>query len=256
MGKPTLLKIGQKFNNLTVISEPFKIYGKAIGYKCKCGCGNISDYIGSQLVSNISKYCRSCANKNRIQKEINKGDVFDKLTVISQEVEIIKVSNGKRNIKNKRLHVCQCICGNIAKYDASHLNTGRSKNCSRCSYKTRPQSEVKYTPLERLFNLSIVQRVKKKNIPLEITIDEYSNIIEANCYYCGAEPLLKRYAGGIIWANGVDRIDSSIGYTLDNCVACCKKCNTMKMDMKVYDFFEQILKIVKHHNLNDKTRVF
>lgn len=28
--------------------------------------------------------------------------------------------------------------------------------------------------------------------------------------------------------NGVDRLDSSMGYTPDNCVPCCWECNNMK----------------------------
>ena len=28
--------------------------------------------------------------------------------------------------------------------------------------------------------------------------------------------------------NGVDRIDNTVGYTVENCKACCKECNHMK----------------------------
>ena len=43
--------------------------------------------------------------------------------------------------------------------------------------------------------------------------------------------------------NGVDRIDSSLGYTIDNCVACCDKCNYAKHDLSTEDFKEWIIKI-------------
>ena len=36
--------------------------------------------------------------------------------------------------------------------------------------------------------------------------------------------------------NGIDRLDSSLGYTKDNIVTCCKICNYAKNKMKFEDF--------------------
>jgi len=43
--------------------------------------------------------------------------------------------------------------------------------------------------------------------------------------------------------NGIDRIDSDGGYTPDNIVACCKKCNIAKSDMTTDDFLAWIRRI-------------
>lgn len=56
-----------------------------------------------------------------------------------------------------------------------------------------------------------------------------------------------RFNNGDFVYNGIDRIDSSHGYTKDNIVTCCKICNKMKMDMSLDNFIEQIYKIKEHY---------
>ena len=49
--------------------------------------------------------------------------------------------------------------------------------------------------------------------------------------------------------NGIDRVDNKIGYTLKNCVTCCKYCNNAKKDNDV-DEFKEWLEYVKTINCN------
>ena len=46
--------------------------------------------------------------------------------------------------------------------------------------------------------------------------------------------------------NGIDRVDSSKGYTLDNCVPCCSICNTMKLNYTLQEFSDHITKVYNH----------
>ncbi len=43
--------------------------------------------------------------------------------------------------------------------------------------------------------------------------------------------------------NGIDRLDSSKGYTLENCVPCCEEINVMKMAL-TKDRFVQLCTMV------------
>ena len=43
--------------------------------------------------------------------------------------------------------------------------------------------------------------------------------------------------------NGVDRVDNERGYSLENCVPCCKFCNRMKRDLGKKEFLEHIKNI-------------
>ena len=46
---------------------------------------------------------------------------------------------------------------------------------------------------------------------------------------------------------GIDRKDSSLGYTEKNCVPCCKKCNWMKRDLSITDWLGQMKKIMEFY---------
>jgi hypothetical protein len=61
-----------------------------------------------------------------------------------------------------------------------------------------------------------------RNVDCDNYIDRdwVKNIFEKQCYYCAVEQ-----------ATGVDRIDSAISHTKDNCVPCCHLCNHLKRDM-------------------------
>lgn len=55
-----------------------------------------------------------------------------------------------------------------------------------------------------------------------IEFDEYSILIKNNCYYC--KSLLPE--AGI----GLDRINNTIGYTINNVIPCCANCNMTRGD--------------------------
>ena len=72
-------------------------------------------------------------------------------------------------------------------------------------------------------------------------MDEFVKWAEATgdlCHYCGD----KITKGG----TGLDRIDSSIGYRIDNIVTCCKVCNAAKGTLTVEQFKQHIAKV--HEN--------
>ena len=84
-----------------------------------------------------------------------------------------------------------------------------------------------------------------------LTKEDVSFITKMNCYYCGAEPIQEKWAGpGSVEAyvyNGIDRMDNRQGYTLDNVVASCGKCNKMKMRLTLSEFLERIEMIHAKH---------
>jgi len=65
----------------------------------------------------------------------------------------------------------------------------------------------------------------------------FSEIITRSCWYCDESPT------GV---NGLDRIDSNLGYMRSNVAACCSTCNFMKRTMSVSDFLEKVSNIAQH----------
>jgi len=46
--------------------------------------------------------------------------------------------------------------------------------------------------------------------------------------------------------NGVDRVDNTVGYTLDNCVSCCKICNNSKATLTLDEWKDWIERVHKY----------
>jgi hypothetical protein len=89
----------------------------------------------------------------------------------------------------------------------------------------------------------------KRGLKFELTLEEFSNLTKSPCYYCGAEPSqVKKYkkANGNYIYNGIDRFDNAKGYIKDNCVPCCKQCNTAKMEMSADEFADWIMRAYRH----------
>ncbi len=77
-----------------------------------------------------------------------------------------------------------------------------------------------------LRKFKLAQRsARDRNKEFTLTLEEYSQLVYENCYYCnnilGQKP---------IQGVGLDRLDNSKGYVTDNCVSCCMICNQLKMD--------------------------
>jgi hypothetical protein len=57
--------------------------------------------------------------------------------------------------------------------------------------------------------------------------------------------------------NGIDRIDSSIGYILSNCRPCCRTCNVAKSDLSETEFWNWLTRIITFNknafHISDKT---
>lgn len=76
---------------------------------------------------------------------------------------------------------------------------------------------------------------KKKNRDFVITFEQFLHLRNSTCQYCGN-----------VGNNGLDRVDSSKGYTLDNVVSCCTTCNVMKNTLSVEQFKQHLHKIINY----------
>jgi len=80
---------------------------------------------------------------------------------------------------------------------------------------------------------------KKREIPFELTKEQYANlVIGAICHYCG----------GILpeVGSGADRKNSSAGYSVENCVPCCRNCNSIRgADLISYKEMLEVAKLLR-----------
>ncbi len=80
---------------------------------------------------------------------------------------------------------------------------------------------------------------KSRGLSFNLTKDEFSSFWQVPCTYCGSE----------VATIGIDRIDSSIGYSIDNCVSCCTMCNHMKLDYSLDEWLDKMKQILKHRGI-------
>jgi hypothetical protein len=98
---------------------------------------------------------------------------------------------------------------------------------------------------------SVRSGAKKRSIDFTLTLDEFIKIVIQECHWCGEEPPLKnpkaeRMPTVAAPANGIDRVDNSVGYIYYNCVASCQKCNVAKNNYDREEFLKWVKKIYSH----------
>lgn len=174
--------------------------------------------------------------------KIEIGHKFEMLTVV-RELSITERKIFTKNSKRKSnvYYECKCDCGNITILPASRILKPRSKSCGCIKDKTSPDSAFKHLIYQ--YNYS----ANRKGISFDLKEEEFKLLTSSNCYYCGIPPnkivdQKLKYQTPYHY-NGVDRIDSDVGYNLDNCRPCCEQCNRMKLDWTEKEFLQKIKEI-------------
>lgn len=98
-------------------------------------------------------------------------------------------------------------------------------------------------PVELNVYNEYLSKAKKKNLEFSLTLEIFKRYIFQNCYYCNEKPSRICRHHIEIPINGIDRLNSELGYIIDNCVTCCTMCNRMKNIYSKVDFLNQIEKI-------------
>ncbi len=76
---------------------------------------------------------------------------------------------------------------------------------------------------------------KRRNMIFDLTKDDFETFWQKPCFYCDSE----------IETIGIDRKDNNIGYTLDNCLSCCKICNLGKHTSTYEEYIEHCKRMAK-----------
>lgn len=116
--------------------------------------------------------------------------------------------------------------------------TYRAKKAAACRKfrKDNPDYDAKLS--NRFAGLR--SKCKSRGYEFALSFQQYTGLVEGKtCFYCGADLTNSRGAS-------LDRVDSSIGYLIDNCVPCCYLCNVMKSDMSQEGFYARIERILAY----------
>lgn len=148
------------------------------------------------------------------------------------------------------MYLCKCDCGKEKIILGNSLKTGDAKSCG-CLRKESPNNKKRLNlglANMRSVMRSCKKRAKKRGLDYELTEKQYRELTQQDCYYCGAKPNnISKDKGryGVYLYNGLDRIDNLKGYTIDNVVSCCQRCNAAKKNYTLQDFKDWIERIYK-----------
>lgn len=105
--------------------------------------------------------------------------------------------------------------------------------------------DIEKTPMDR-FYLSYLRSALSRSISFNLTIQQFTDIVTKPCAYCGCNGT-KRLRG--LWANGVDRVNSLMDYSVENSVPCCGDCNMAKGSKTPKDFLEWAKRLADFQNI-------
>lgn len=95
----------------------------------------------------------------------------------------------------------------------------------------------KRAELNRIY-ASYRNRCIQRNIFFGLSIEEFEDISQRICIYCHKSPSnggKHTRTNGIFTYNGIDRKDNKRGYTKDNSVPCCARCNGIKSNLLSFE---------------------
>ena len=90
---------------------------------------------------------------------------------------------------------------------------------------------------------------ENRDFEWHLTEDQFVFLTQKPCQYCGREPHITRVtkdSNGSYTYNGIDRIDSELGYVVGNVVPCCKRCNVAKGAGSLDDFLDWAIDLYEH----------
>lgn len=155
---------------------------------------------------------------------------------------MIRVDDIDLSTENRIYFKCTCLkCGRKLRIRNDGLHKNRV-GCSKCLGKWRKEHFLEKNKdllpkdiRNKYIHFKCNAKRKNKNIQFDLTKEQVEDMCKKPCYYCNKPRCL-----------GVDRVDNSKGYTMDNCVPCCGICNRMKMDLDPIYFLQKINDIYKH----------
>lgn len=212
-------------------------------YKLKIKCVDCGE---EQIVRATHKercVCNNCRLKLNNDKYV--GKIYGCYLIVS--FDHYNSSNTHRYFKVKCL---KCGEESIKTLNNIKSNKGSCSNCKKGNGRI-PTLEAPRNCVKS----SYISGAKDRNLEFSLSDEDFDNLIFGNCYFCDSP--IKEYQQDKVYnktnipflRNGIDRLDSSKGYTKDNCVSCCSKCNAMKSDSTEKDFIDQVEKI---HNFVNK----
>lgn len=240
MGRQPSLYIGQKFGPLTVAQASFTNASGLIYYRADCDCGG-SIVLNARDIKRRGSYNTRCACNPSLKwqeqlafDDANVGKKFGRLTYVKRVARDTdaEYSSG----------LFRCDCGNEIVVRLASVVNGKQRSCGCSRLSEKYQVNDGNDGFRRLLH-DYRYRAKVSGIAWELTDEKAFELFGGDCYLCGKEPAERTRSGVKFVSNGIDRIDGTGPYTVENSASCCGDCNQMKGTMSKDEFIEHLNKM-------------
>ena len=212
---------------------------------CSTCCKEFENSFFIGVNGGTTKSCKNCRDSNRIQDQKRDKEHCNKIHRIADKKpeRIAKKAEWKEANYEKIVMYCmnhrqRQIDEDIDEYLKRNTQTAKQ-------WRDNNPDKVNVNNKSRLENIKIhysnyIRCARDKNLEFEILQEDFDKLVKEPCYYC--DVIQER------GFNGIDRLDSNVGYTMDNCVSCCKTCNYMKCSLSVDVFLKRLEHILTYNN--------
>ena len=216
---------GRRFGKLVVIEYSGKHpSGTHHLYLCQCDCGNQAIKSAVSLKNGDTKSCGCLlpAVGNMV------GRVFGRLTVLAFD----------HSEKGSKWYLCSCACSKSKIINGHSLRRGHTQSCG-CLHKevsSKPRSAV--AAANQRYG-SYRSNALRRKLSFDLSFEDYLDVVTKQCHYCGKEfDSELTTPGQTFYCNGIDRVDNTQGYTIENTVPCCRQCNIAKHTYTAKEFID------------------
>lgn len=173
-----------------------------------------------------------------------RNETFNNKLKCEDCLRIIREKDNKQYEERKSSNAC-VMCGMKLEKETKGIKGNPVTKCQECYEKERSieqkrSREPRNQKIENKLNLAVYYNkytinASRRNLEFTLSLEKFTTLVESPCYYC-------KYMNELE-ANGVDRIDSSIGYIDSNVVPACETCNMMKGSHAISDFAKHIVNL-------------
>lgn len=240
---------GQRFGRWTVIGFEGRDKWGHSKWSCLCDCSN-KKVVGLQPLQNGESKSCGCYQKEQVKIKKRKHRYIDLTGKKYSMLLVVKFDHVDENSRAV-FWECLCECGNKKIINGSGLKSGSIKSCG--CYGIKKRREAWALPLgessKNKLYADYKRSAQKRNIDFDLEFNLFINITKKDCFYCGRVAsqisTSKDLIGEYVY-NGIDRVDSSIGYIKNNVVPCCQECNYAKNNTPQQDFLDWIKRVYEY----------
>lgn len=212
---------------------------------CSTCCKIFENSLFIGVNGGTTKSCKNCRDSNRIQDQKRDKEHCNKIHRIADKKpeRIAKKAEWKEANYEKIVMYCMNHRQRQIDEDIDEYLKRNTQNAKQ--WRDNNPNKVNVNNQNKINNIKLQYGVysrsaRDKNLNFEILQEDFDKLVKEPCYYC--DVIQER------GFNGIDRLDSNIGYVTDNCVSCCPTCNYMKCSLSVDVFLKRIEHILTYNN--------